>query len=246
MLKAWISLLLLNLIFTTCINSKEVTKKEITTKVPLKSYYIPGLVDSPTSGLFIDVLRLIELESDIQFDVSIAPTKRVQLNFARGLTFGYFPELDENRPETGNCRSAAFMQKQIIAFVRQGETVINHISQLEGKIVGGVRGYGYGKDIVQNAKINLQLVKDDKTNIKKLLAHRIDVIIGDIHSTVNSLKETKNLNNVVFEKDKPVSKLDVFFLFRDDDRGLAVCNQVSSAIEVLRKRGELLERFGYQ
>lgn len=214
--------------------------------LPIQSYYIPGLVEDNKTGRFIDVLRLIEQQENVKFEVSIAPTRRVQIDFAVGATFGYFPELEENRPAQGSCRTSAFMQKQIVAFVRKGDALISNVSQLEGKEVGGVSGYSYGLDIVNNPNINLQLVADDRANIKKLLSGRIDIIIGDIHSTVNALKKTNTYDKVEFDSKQAVSHLDVFFLFQDTSEGLRACEVVSSGIEKLRKKGELLTRFGYQ
>lgn len=214
--------------------------------IPIQSYYIPGLVEDSKTGRFIEILSLIEALENVEFEVSIAPTRRVQIDFAIGSTFGYFPELDENRPLQGNCRTSAFMQKQIVAFVRKDEALISKVSELEGKDVGGVSGYSYGLEIVNNPNIDLQLVSDDKANIKKLLSGRIDVIIGDVHSTVNALKETNNYDKVKFDSKKAVSHLDVFFLFQDTPEGQKACELVSSGIDKLRKQGELLTRFGYQ
>lgn len=214
--------------------------------LPIQSYYIPGLVEGSETGRFIEILDLIEELENVEFEVTIAPTRRVQIDFSIGSTFGYFPELEENRPQQGNCRTSAFMQKQIVAFVRKGEPLVSNVYELEGKDVGGVSGYSYGLEIVNNPNIDLQLVSDDKANIKKLLSGRIDVIIGDLHSTVNALKETSNYDKVEFDSKNAVSHLDVFFLFQDTKKGQRACELVSNGIDKLRKQGELHTRFGYQ
>jgi hypothetical protein len=214
--------------------------------ITLHSYYIPGLVDDTESGVMVEMLNAISDHSAIQFELMLAPTRRVQHNFRNRFIFGYFPELDEHRPQQGNCRTSAFMKKKIITVVRKGESVIQSVADLEGKRVGAVMGYSYGKDIVENPKIELIRVDNDDTNLKKLLTHRIDVIVGDAHSTINSIKQSDNQESVSYDLDHPVSLLDVFFLFQDSKEGIELCERVSKSIDALQENGKLNRWFGYQ
>ncbi len=79
-----------------------------------------------------------------------------------------------------------------------------------------------------------------------LVAGRIDVIIGDINSTVAAIKARNLQSELRYNVDKPVSLLDVFFVFQDDPVGNADCEKVSVALEQLRKTGYLKKVFNYQ
>jgi len=214
-------------------------------KIPLSTYYIPGLIDSADQGVMIDMLRKIESYAELRFDVSLMPTKRVQLSFSHHKISGYFPELEEFR-DPNSCRSAAFMQKGIIAITRIDDQLITDITQLHGRKVGIVAGYSYGKNITENPNIEISWAKNDDINIKKLLSGRVSAIVGDMHSTVSALKAAKMEKSVRFDAKNPISLLDVFFVFNNDEQGNQHCKKVSTAIEKLRQQGDLLNWFGYQ
>jgi len=214
-------------------------------KIALHSYFIPGLVESPTQGLLIDMLKEIEQQGVLNFEVSLLPTQRTQQHFKAGRVQAYFPELEDFQPEK-SCRTVAFMQKKIITVTLKSAQPINNISQLEGKKVGAVTGFSYGSDIINNPNIRLERVNNDMANLDKLLAGRIDVIIGDINSTVAAIKARNLQSELRYNVDKPVSLLDVFFVFQDDPVGNADCEKVSVALEQLRKTGYLKKVFNYQ
>ncbi len=115
-----------------------------------------------------------------------------------------------------------------------------------GKRIGGVKGFSYGRLITKNSDITLSFVDNDKKNIKKLLSNRIDVIIGDTHSTVNAINETASNAAIYYDLANPINVIDVFFVFQGTDEGHNLCKKVSSSIEELRVAGDLLHWFGYQ
>ncbi len=213
--------------------------------IKLSSYYIPGLVESETKGLMVEMLKAIEQETNIRFELTLMPTARVQHSFLVGKTYGYFPELEDFRPPE-SCRTVSFMQKKIVAFTRKDSLPIKAVADLEGKKVGAVTGYSYGINIINNSKINLQRVANEQANIKKLLSGRIDVVVGDLDSTVNAINELKMEDQIHFDPAQPIDLLDVYFVFPSHDDGKLHCEMVSNGIEKLRKRGALLVWFGYQ
>lgn len=213
--------------------------------VEVVSYYIPGLVNQDKTGSLVDMLEKVNEYSGIEFNLTLMPTKRVQKAFAQGNLFGYFPELEENR-EGQSCRSANIMQKKIIVITRNDAPEIKKVSQLEGLRVGAVAGYSYGNEIVKNENIKIQYVKNDDINVKKLLAGRLDVIVGDAHSTVNAIKNSDRRDELRYDPESPISLLDVFFLFQKTDEGQAICDGVSDALERLRVEGALKTWFDYE
>jgi len=115
-------------------------------KIPLSTYYIPGLIDSADQGVMIDMLRKIERYSGLSFGVSLMPTKRVQLSFSHHQISAYFPELEEFR-DPNSCRNSAFMKKVSSLFPRIDDQLITDITQLHGRKTGIVSGYSYGKKV---------------------------------------------------------------------------------------------------
>lgn len=214
-------------------------------KVKMTSYYIPGLVDSPTEGIMVEMLQAIEKQSDLEFELNLMPTARVQRSFVAGKIYSYFPELEEFRP-IDSCRTDSFMKKAIIAVNLKDKPQITSIEQLEGLKVGAVTGFSYGLDVISNENIELIRVDNDKTNLKKLFAGRIDAIVGDIHSTVNAINELDVADKLNFDIAKPIDLLDVFFVFPKTEQGNRQCLQVSTALKQLRINGDLFRWFGYR
>ncbi len=213
--------------------------------VEVVSYYIPGLVNQDKTGSLVDMLNKVNEYTGVEFDLTLMPTRRVQKAFSQGQLFGYFPELEENRV-SDSCRTANIMQKKIIVITRNDSEKITEVSQLEGLRVGAVAGYSYGNEIVKNEKIKIEYVKNDDINVKKLLAGRLDVIVGDAHSTVNAIKQNDKKGELRYNPDEPISLLDVFFLFQNNDKGQQMCSQISTALERLRSEGALKTWFDYE
>ena len=213
--------------------------------IKLSSYYIPGLVENSKQGKMIELLKAIEQQSDFQFDLEILPIRRVQLWFKFEKISGYFPELEEFRP-ANSCRTDAFMQKAIIAVTRKNDQLITDVKQLRGRKVGAVSGYSYGLNIISDPEIILERVESDDVNLKKLMSGRIDVIIGDAHSTLAAIKKAKLENELRFDDQHPINLLDVFFVFLPDLAGENRCTYLSEEIQKLRADGTLFRLFGYR
>lgn len=232
-----IKLLLFNVILLNSAFAQE--------QISLSSYYIPGLVDSTEKGVMIDMLKKIELIAQVKFQLSLMPTKRVQQSFLHREITGYFPELEELR-DPNSCRTSAFMQKAVMAFTRVNDKPITQIKQLENRPIGAVMGYSYGSGIINNPKITLTRANNDLTNVKKLLAGRIDIILGDMHSTIAAIKALNVEKLIHVEQGSPVNLLDVFFVFTPDEIGQSRCNKISIAIEKLKQSDDLYRWFGYR
>jgi len=211
--------------------------------IALSSYTIPGLVSSKTQGPMIELLKEIEKQSDFSFDLTIAPIWRVQLSFKHEKITGYFPELEEFRP-LNSCRTHAFMKKNIIAVTRVNDQLVTNVKQLEERKVGAVSGFSYGKNIVENPNITLDRVYNDDANLKKLILGRIDIIIGDAHSTISAIKAANLESELRYDVEYPINQLDVFFVFLPDTDGQNRCTYLSEEIEKLRKNGKLTQLFG--
>ena len=216
-----------------------------TVHIPLTSYYIPGLVESKSQGTMVEMLRRLEQVGNLQFELSLMPTARVQQSFVKRKIYSYFPELEEFRPKQ-SCRTASFMQKGIIAINLAANAPITSVKQLEGLKVGAVTGYSYGLTILNNERIDLIRVNNDKSNLRKLLAGRIDAIVGDMHSTVSAVEELGLTELVNLDVNHPIELLDVFFVFPNSHSGQQHCQQVSDAIKALKGNGELFTWFGYR
>lgn len=202
------------------------------------SYYIPGLVVSTNEGLFVKLHHEIINRSQLSLDFIIQPTQRIQHSFKQNQLIGYFPELWQNIPKDKSeiIVSDSIWLKSIIVFTMKDQQLITQHSDLEGLIVGAVRGYSYGQ-IENNKNINIQYVNNDIQNIKKLLSGRIDAIIGDDTSTVTAIKSLELTNKIFYNLKKPIDILEAFYIFQNTTKGHEIRNKINSAIKSLKQEG---------
>lgn len=241
------TLLTLSLVFAASASAagSQSAANTVQQPVPIVSYFIPGLVNKDKTGSMVEMLDRVSEIADIEFDLQLIPTKRVQDSFKRGNIFGYFPALSERRHKP-SCRTANLMQKKIIVVTRKDSPPITEVAQLEGIRVGAVSGYSYGEEIIHNENINIEYVRSDVTNTRKLATGRIDAIVGDAHSTINAIVENNLQDEFWYDPDTPVTLLDVFFVFQDTEEGTSLCDSVSIALEQLRAEGALKKWFDYE
>jgi len=200
------------------------------------SYYIPGLVIDKDNGLFIKIHLEIMRRSGIDAELIIQPTKRTQKAFMYDKIDAYFPELFENLPKEELIVSKSFWLKKIILFSLI-DSKIRDLSDLQGKIVGAVRGYSYGEKIVNNPNFSLSYAKDDNANIKRLMAGYIDAVIGDDGSTVTAIEDSQYTNLIHYEEDKPVQVLEVFYVCQNRPSGRALCESINQALTDMKEEG---------
>jgi len=198
------------------------------------TYYIPGLVIDDNSGLFIKLHREVETRLALKSELTIQPTKRIQMSFIKGLLDSYFPELVENLPSVDHVTSEPFWLKKII-LVTPKNSPIKSIKDLQGKVVGAVSGYSYGSKIKQIPNVKLSYVNNDDANIERMMRGYIDAIIGDSKSTVTALENSQYKDEIQFDINAPIDILEVFYVCQATQSGKALCNSISNALYEMKQ-----------
>ncbi len=201
------------------------------------SYYIPGLVINKTEGLFIRLHNKIITKTMLQLELIIEPTNRIQQSFKSNQLIGYFPELWQHVPKDKSkvVVSDNIWLKSVIVFTKKGR-LITKLSDLEGLTIGAVRGYSYG-EVENNKDITIQYVNREEQNVEKLLSGRIDAIIGDNSSTLSAVKNSKHTQDIVYDLQKPIDILEVFYVFQNTSEGIFIRDKVNIAIRALKQQG---------
>lgn len=113
------------------------------------------------------------------------------------------------------------------------------LSNFESEIIGVVRGFSYGREIVSNPRLNLIFQENDITNIKLLLNKRVDAVLGGYPGTVIAVKENDPSNQIYYDLDNPVAILESFYICKNDLEGVKLCNSINEAVESLLSKGSL-------
>jgi len=117
---------------------------------------------------------------------------------------------------------------------------IQSIFDLEGLKLGAVHGYSYGPEIVNNKKIKIFYTDNDDINVKMLLNGRIDGILGDNKSTLAAINKSKFKDKFIYDLNKPINILDVFYACQNSIIGKQTCSEISDAIKQLKSEKVIL------
>jgi polar amino acid transport system substrate-binding protein len=200
----------------------------------IATFPIPLMVESESKGVFIALTREIAKRSHVDIQIEVSPTAKTLLDFSTNKVDAFFPALDVYTPKRA-ARTSAFYTKVDFVFSAKGKN-LNSIKDLEGKKVGLTFRYPYVKELTQNKKIHFEFADDDVTNMKKIALGTIDAFVVEERSGLQALS-LSGKTNIHYNKDKPLSRQDVFYAFQDDEQGKDMAELFNRAIDAIRKDG---------
>ncbi|MDD9303230.1 MAG: transporter substrate-binding domain-containing protein [Desulfobacter sp.] len=205
-------------------------------RVVFGSFPIPLMVIDENTGVFIELVKAIGQRANLDIEIYLAPPKRATLSFANKKTEVLFPAINSIfTPDQKYLKSReSFYVRKDFAFTRKNGPLLNDIKSLEGKTIGLTRGYTYSNALLNNTKIRFSLANRDESNVRKLLARRIDAFVVEEKSGLNAFLNTNKASRVQYDKFQPVSKEDIFFAFHDNARGRRLESLVSKAIREMK------------
>lgn len=112
--------------------------------------------------------------------ITFYPWARAVDKAKKGEVDGYMPEYYSEELKKQFYLSEPFAGGPVGFFKRKGdETTYKKLEDLKGKKIGVVRGYVNEEKFDKATFLNKEAVTDDLTNIRKLLANRIDLFVAD-------------------------------------------------------------------
>ena len=202
--------------------------------VRIATFPIPLMVESDSKGVFVELTREIAKRCHVSVRIEVAPTAKTLLDFSTNKVDAFFPALEVYTPTTA-IRTAPFYTKVDFIFSAKDKKWTS-LKDLEGKKVGLTFRYPYIKDLTQNKKIEFVFADDDVTNMKKLSEGKIDAFVVEEKSGLQALT-LSGKTNIHYDREKPLSKQDVFYAFQDNQQGKDLVEMFNRAIEAMRKDG---------
>jgi polar amino acid transport system substrate-binding protein len=215
---------------------------------------------SPNPGYAIELARAIYEPHGIKVHYEIMPWTRA-INETRQTHFnGIIGAARKEAPDF--IYPTEIMGFSFYRFYTLPESTWKYtdVDSLKGVSLGAVDGYSYGEKINEYLDLNrqnraaVQLVSGElagEQNIRKLLAHRIDVMIEDPNVVANSLKrmdkkEALRIAGVL--RNPKISSDELYIAFSpNNEDSQALAGLFDEGIKRLRKTGELaiiLDRYG--
>lgn len=207
------------------------------------TFPIPVHVESPTRGLFVQVMReAAELAQLPAVHIDVLPPPRALRSFAAGESDALFPALDVSF-ESGSpiVRTAEALDcKEDFVFTRKGAPAYTTLDELRGKRVGITRGYPYAREVTGNQQFVIEEALSDEANIRKLMAGRIDAFVLDEKTGVKAFEALDLKAQMQYNPRSPVSRQEVYVAFRDTAQGRVMAQQFSDGLRKLKLSGRYL------
>lgn len=202
---------------------------------------VPFLLEKNGNGAFYDLIKMVEQESGLVFDIRIGPGERVRKWFYQGKVDVFTPAISSSL-SAAHLASKPYFSKNILAFTTK-PPVPSQLEDLHYKTVGYTRGYSYKAGLLTQPNVYYQSISTDKQNLLMLLSERIDVFLGEeisVFKTIEKLKLAKEAKNTQFYySEKPISTEPVYFAFQSNAHGAYLKEKYESALESLRQQGKL-------
>lgn len=204
------------------------------------TYAIPVHVEGPTKGLFVQVVQeAVALAKMSAVQVEVYAPQRAVRSLAAGESDALFPALDVHfEPGKPVVRSSEALDcKEDFVFTRKGTPAFSTLEALRGKHVGITRGYPYSRAVTDNTSFVIEEAMSDETNIRKLVAGRIDAFVLDEKTGVKAFEALGLTADMQYDPSRPVSRQEVYVAFKDSPEGRAMAKQFSDGLRQLKASG---------
>lgn len=142
----------------------------------------PPFVDPkhPKEGLSLEIVRAAFKTQGYEVKMSIMPWARAEAEVKKG-TYDILPDvwMTDARKKDFMFGKPYVSNKVKFVFLKENRFEYDGMKSLEGKKVGTVRGYGYSDEFLKADKFKREEVADFMTNIRKLIAKRLDLTLED-------------------------------------------------------------------
>lgn len=195
----------------------------------------------PEEGATTAVIKKAFETAGYKVEVIFLPWKRAveETAEAGGKFDAFYPGYNCNQKP--GLVSSESLGSSPLGFAENAEAPLawSSLDDLAGKRVGTVQGYTNTAEFderVAMGKITADAAVNDLTNLKKLVAKRLDAVIVDRFVMEYMLKTEKDLaadaGKIAFNK-KPLEEKNLFLCFRDDSAGKKVVADFDAALATI-------------
>ena len=214
-------------------------------QIVVAGFPIPGHIESPSKGHFVELTLAIAKEAQLDLDIQISPPPRAIEGFMQGKSKVLFPALDVFfGPEQRFVRTkGSFNCKEDFVFTKKGSPALHTLDELKGKQVGLTQGYPYVKAVTEHQGVGYQTALTDEANVEKLMKGRLDAFVVEKSSGTRAFQKVGAFAQMQVDYKRPVSRQDVYWAFQDTDEGRTLARKFDAALSKLYKRADFYQRF---
>jgi ABC-type amino acid transport substrate-binding protein len=211
--------------------------------VAIAGYEIQGLMSQSSDEIYNVAMR--ELLDGMGVELAILPLARADALFDAGKVDCTFPNdsaFYEEKRAAGFIQSVPVNHARLYLFARPGEPAPLSLDEARGRTIGAIRGMAYG-NAVEEAGLKIELVDEEETNIRKLLAKRVDLILGYVPDTPVALK-AHGFPALSYAPDRPIKTIRDSVLCHRTPQAEAFLARFDERLAAMRASGRLLTVLG--
>ncbi len=208
-------------------------------KITVVTQSIPLMVESENKGVFIDILRKFFEKTGVEVEIMLLPRNRAFDYFRNKKALILLPGVGPEPLGDAYLKTVNFYEKRDYLFYRKGDHY-SSIQSLKGKTVGITNGYPYAPEILETEGVHFEAAPSDEMNFKKLRKNRIDAFLAEEFSGLTALKES-GAEGIVYDKEKPLSKLPVYIAVRDSEEGRKWHRFLNEKLKEMNKNAPLMD-----
>jgi ABC-type amino acid transport substrate-binding protein len=202
--------------------------------------------DGKPRGILIDILKMIERDSDLSFDIKLYPWNRSYAMATRGSGGIFGLSKNEERLKIFDYSDPMYYDENVLVVLKKKVFQFNTYDDLKGKIIGNQRGTSYGFEFEEGKK--LFKVEEDSSpvaRIQKLLRGRIDAAIiggpGDLglKNILAQSPELKGRRNELVVLKKPITRDANYIGFHKSMQKADVITEINAALKKAHESGKI-------
>jgi PAS domain S-box-containing protein len=199
-----------------------------------------SIKDGQPIGINIDILRALSKVMHRDIKIQLMKWSEAQ----QMLKDGKVDALTEMAYTKSRAEFFDFSEQTVLYkysfFIRKDDENIQHLSDLEGKIIAVTKG-GYPRQILKSNKKNkFYIMENNLDGFKQLLAGAVDVVATDYWVGGNTLEEN-NLKSVIKFETRPFAEKPGFIPVKKGNT--ALLSEINQGIAKLRKEGVIQKIF---
>jgi len=198
---------------------------------------IPLFVVNEQRGIFVEMAKEAARRAEINIKMAVRPKKRAVAYF-KGLRADALIPHPKGHPSASGYPSVPVLIKRNFAYVRKGEKPPQSIKELVGKAVGLTAQYYYSDALLKVPEIDfIRLAQADAINLSMLNRGRVEVAVLEEISGNEAIRKSGLTGEIIYDKENPISALEVVMLFQLTECGKALEEAFSRSFEAMEREG---------
>ncbi|MFP4383903.1 MAG: substrate-binding periplasmic protein [Spirochaetia bacterium] len=209
--------------------------------IPFPPYIMGDHAGKAEGGIAVEAAKELFSRLNMRTEIILHPWKRVLKSAKSGLSDGILLLMKTREREEYLVYSIPYIISREMFYFNTNihpDFSWNTYSDITPYTVGLVQGYTYGEEFlkaVESYSLSVQYADSTETNIKKLAANRVDLIVEEQIVTGTYLSEHPEIGSRIKAAEKPVTVYPYHMAFTRNYRFLELIHSINDVLDQMIK-----------